>query len=148
MGQQQLLLIILGVIIVGIAVAVGITMFTGGARDANRDQVFNDLANIAARAQGYYRRPGAMGGGGNSFVNFKLSAVDTGNANGSYGIVTGTTTPTSISAAFIGNVTTADQANVVIIEGYGREPGDINATLHVAAVVTVSPTGYVTAKLN
>ena len=43
MGQQQLLLIILGVIVVGIAVAVGITMFSDSAISANRDAVTNDL---------------------------------------------------------------------------------------------------------
>jgi aldehyde:ferredoxin oxidoreductase len=48
MGQQQLLLIILGVIVVGIAVAVGITMFTDNAISANRDAVTNDLVNLAS----------------------------------------------------------------------------------------------------
>ncbi len=42
MGQQQLLLIILGVIIVGIAVAVGITMFQDNAVDQNRSAVIAD----------------------------------------------------------------------------------------------------------
>lgn len=84
MGQQQLLLIILGVIIVGIAVAVGITMFTGGARDANRDAVSNDLVNLAAKAHQFYRRPVAMGGGGNTFEGFDISDADSVNANGSY----------------------------------------------------------------
>ncbi len=95
MGQQQLLLIILGVIVVGIAVAVGITMFTDNAVSANRDAVTNDLVNLAARAQQFYRRPTALGGGGNSFVG--LTADDAGlrkltnrasNANGTYAIVT------------------------------------------------------------
>ena len=53
MGQQQLLLIVLGVIIVGIAIAVGITMFKTNAQSSNRDQVINDLQNLAAKAQQY-----------------------------------------------------------------------------------------------
>jgi Tfp pilus assembly protein PilE len=88
MGQQQLLLIILGVIVVGIAVAVGITMFSDNAISANRDAVSNDLVNLAARAQQYYRRPQALGGGGNSFVGLtldKLTNMAGGkNANGTY----------------------------------------------------------------
>jgi len=68
MGQQQLLLIILGVIVVGIAVAVGITMFQDNAVSANRDAVTNDLVNLAARAQQFYRRPTALGGGQGSFA--------------------------------------------------------------------------------
>lgn len=67
MGQQQLLLIILGVIIVGIAVAVGITMFQDNAVSANKDAVTNDLVNLAAKAQQHFRKPVALGGGGNSF---------------------------------------------------------------------------------
>jgi Tfp pilus assembly protein PilE len=67
MGQQQLLLIILGVIVVGIAVAVGITMFTDNAVSANRDAVTNDLVNLASRAQQHYRRPASMGGGEGAF---------------------------------------------------------------------------------
>ena len=100
MGQQQLLLIILGVIVVGIAVAVGITMFTDNAVNANRDAVTNDLVNLAARAQQFYRRPTALGGGGNSFVGLTADAAGlrkltnrASNANGTYRIMTiGSTT--------------------------------------------------------
>jgi hypothetical protein len=94
MGQQQLLLIILGVIVVGIAVAVGITMFSDSAISANRDALTNDLVNLAARAQQYYRRPVSLGGGGNSFTNLKnigqLTSSST-NANGSFKLTTGDT---------------------------------------------------------
>ena len=100
MGQQQLLLIILGVIVVGIAVAVGITMFNDSATSANRDAVTNDLINLASRAQQYYRRPTALGGGGGSFVNLqgniklltKTSGNDMVNGNGTYTIVSATAT--------------------------------------------------------
>ncbi len=67
MGQQQLLLIVLGVIIVGIAVVVGINVFTASSVNANRDAVISDLTTLAAMAQQYYRKPVAMGGGGNKF---------------------------------------------------------------------------------
>jgi Tfp pilus assembly protein PilE len=93
MGQQQLLLIILGVIVVGIAVAVGITMFADSAVTANRDAVTNDLVNLASRAQQYYRRPTALGGGGNSFTGLTANAAGlakltskASNANGRYAI--------------------------------------------------------------
>jgi Tfp pilus assembly protein PilE len=84
MGQQQLLLIVLGVIIVGIAIAVGISMFKSSAVDANRSAIASDLANLASKAQRYYRTPVELGGGGNSFANFALSPLDTANANGDY----------------------------------------------------------------
>ena len=101
MGQQQLLLIILGVIVVGIAVAVGITMFNDSAVSANRDAVTNDLVNLASRAQQYYRRPTALGGGGGSFLNLatdgmklitKTSGSSMINGNGTYTIVSATAT--------------------------------------------------------
>ena len=113
MGQQQLLLVILGVIIVGIAVAVGITMFTDSAINLNRDAVTNDLVNLAARAQQYYRRPTAFGGGGNSFVGLTADAGglrkltnNATNANGSY------------------SVQTAGTATGLVIRGVGKEYAD------------------------
>ena len=92
MGQQQLLLIILGVIVVGIAVAVGITMFTDSATSANRDAITNDLVNLSSRAQQYYRRPKSLAGGGNTFTGLTMGQLSNAagsnssftNANGSY----------------------------------------------------------------
>jgi len=123
MGQQQLLLIILGVIVVGIAVAVGITMFKDNAVSANRDAVTNDLVNLAARAQQYYRRPQALGGGQGKFDNIKLfnltnvptSATTYSNANGTYSLGTITN----------GTGTTGS----VIIVGTGSELGNDGATV-------------------
>jgi hypothetical protein len=103
MGQQQLLLIILGVIVVGIAVAVGITMFQDNAVSANRDAVTNDLVNLAARGQQHFRRPAALGGGQGAFDNSTggvgISAVTQltskpTNANGTYAL--GTVSATSL----------------------------------------------------
>ena len=105
MGQQQLLLIILGVIIVGIAVAVGITMFQDNAVDQNRSAVIADLTTLAAKAQQYYAKPITLGGGGNSFVGLSAdvpglallaSAAFTDNANGAYTIKTAGTNLTVI----------------------------------------------------
>ncbi len=80
MGQQQLLLIILGVIIVGIAVAVGITMFQDNALSASRDAMTADLVNLASKAQQYYRKPASLGGGGNSFAGITAVTVLVGAA--------------------------------------------------------------------
>jgi hypothetical protein len=75
MGQQQLLLIILGTIIVGIAVAVGITLFNDQAAATNRDEVVNDLVHYASAAQSYYRRPRILGGGGGSFTGMTMTNI-------------------------------------------------------------------------
>ena len=67
MGQQQLLLIVLGVIIVGIAIVVGINLFNANAESSAKDGVVSDCTNLAAMAQQFYKKPVAMGGGGNAF---------------------------------------------------------------------------------
>ena len=67
MGQQQLLLIVLGVIIVGIAVVVGINLFNANAEEAAKDGVVSDCTNLGAMAQQHYKKPGSMGGGANTF---------------------------------------------------------------------------------
>lgn len=69
MGQQQLLLIVLGVIVVGIAVVVGINLFNANAETSAQDSIVSQGTNIGALAQQYYKKPVAMGGGGNSFTN-------------------------------------------------------------------------------
>ncbi len=67
MGQQQLLLLVLSAIIVGVSIVIGINMFTSSATQANQDAVLQDCMSIAARAQEWYRKPASMGGGGRSF---------------------------------------------------------------------------------
>lgn len=75
MGQQQLLLVILVTIIVGIATVVAINTFSSAADSANVDAVRNDLASIAASSQGYYMRPDMLGGGGRSFTGITFEDI-------------------------------------------------------------------------
>lgn len=87
MGQQQLLLIVLGVIVVGIAVVVGIYLFSANSISANRDGVTSDLNNLGAMAQQYYKKPISMGGGGSTFTGLVPWEIPTGldsTPNGTY----------------------------------------------------------------
>jgi hypothetical protein len=93
-GQQQLLLIVLGVIIVGIAVVVGINLFNANSISSNRDGVISDLNNLAVLAHEYFRKPTQMGGG-SSYVNFTMPTGLSSNANGAYTIATAGTGATS-----------------------------------------------------
>ncbi|MGC8595533.1 MAG: hypothetical protein ACP5MI_08015 [Candidatus Kryptoniota bacterium] len=148
MGQQQLLLIVLGVIIVGIAIAVGISMFKSNAQSSNRDQVINDLNNLAAKAQQYYRKPTAMGGGGQSFGGFALSPVDTGNANGSYSLTLSTPSSASMVAGNIAAVgTRGTPLDSIYIVGCGKEIGN-DGKNPVKAYATVYLDSVVTKTLN
>ncbi len=85
MGQQQLLLIVLGVIVVGIAVVVGINLFNANAESAAKDGIVSDATNLGALAQQYYKKPTSMGGGGNAFTSWDITktGLDT-TANGTY----------------------------------------------------------------
>jgi hypothetical protein len=130
MGQQQLLLIILGVIIVGIAVAVGITMFQDNAISANKDAVVNDLVQLAAKAQQFYRKPTSLGGGGNSYAT--LAADSAGLAM-------------LVSSAFSNNdngryfISTAGTATDLILTGFGRSQNADGTFPQIE--MTVTPTG-------
>ena len=104
MGQQQLLLIILGVIIVGIAIAVGLSLFAANSIQANKDAMINDINNIAANAYQYRIRPTSMGGGNNSYVGYTVPTKLSSNANATYAasaasatsvLITGTSIPNS-----------------------------------------------------
>lgn len=72
MGQQQLLLVILVTIIVGIATVVAINTFSSAADSANIDAARQDAAQIASSAQGAYMKPTGLGGAGQDFNNVEL----------------------------------------------------------------------------
>lgn len=103
MGQVQLLLIVLSIILVGVAVDVGMTMFQDYATSSNRDAVTIDMLNLAMKAQSFHRKPASMAGGNNTFAG--LTADEAGlakltakpkNANGAYTIMTAGTSSTVI----------------------------------------------------
>jgi len=75
MGQQQLLLIVLGVIIVGVAIVAGIGLFNAGAEESAKDELVSQSLTIGSNAQQFYRRPLAMGGGGNTFDQGGIGGV-------------------------------------------------------------------------
>ena len=89
MGQQQLLLIVLGVILVGIAVVLGIQYFSVGAEQGAKDELVAHTLTIGSNAQEWFKKPVAMGGGGNTFVGFntEFTTNQTGlmtSTNGTY----------------------------------------------------------------
>ncbi len=124
MGQQQLLLIILGVIVVGIAVVVGIALFSANATEAKRNNIINDLLHLATEAQKYYRIPSGMGGGSQSFVGWEIPKRLQTNADGEF----------TVSA-----VPTIDD---VILIGTGN--GEVTANDYVEVKMTVTENNYVT----
>jgi Tfp pilus assembly protein PilE len=75
MGQQQLLIILLTVIIVGVAIALAITYFKSHQQEVEIDEVINEMNHIDARAQEWYRKPTEFGGGSGSFAEFTLQSI-------------------------------------------------------------------------
>ena len=128
MGQQQLLLIIVGTIVVGIAIAVAITLFNDQASATNRDEVSNDLGHYASIVQGYYRRPRILGGGGHTFNGLTMRKItatyqNPRHLNGTY----------SLSPDPVGG-----SPSFVTLTGIGTESGNTN-TEKVKVVLYVYP---------
>ena len=105
MGQQQLLLLVLGIVIVGLAVVVGIQAFGENQKKANSDALVNDAIRIASDAQAWKLKPKAFGGGADlegeaNFENLTLMQIGYGaegsesdpyvNLNGSFVIAAAT----------------------------------------------------------
>jgi hypothetical protein len=75
MGQQQLLLLVLSAIVVGISIVVGINMFGTSAYQANQEAVLQDVITIASKAQEWYRKPSILGGGNRTFTGINLTSL-------------------------------------------------------------------------
>ena len=111
MGQQQLLLIALAVLIVGIAVLVGINRFSTGSSSSNREAVVLDLANLASLAQQYHRKAASLGGGGNTFTGWDVSMPLATTVNGTYEATS--VTNQAVTLVGTGNQTGNDGTNPV-----------------------------------
>ena len=63
----------LAAILVGIPVAIAISIYSDSATDANREALKMDLIVLASKAQEYHKKPTAQGGGGYSFTGLTAS---------------------------------------------------------------------------
>ena len=100
MGQQQLLLIVLGIVVVGVAVLVGLQAFADNQKKSNVDALLLTAMRIASDGQAWLRTPDVFGGGMPSlggrpadFTGLTVNLVDLGydvNASNEYETVDGT----------------------------------------------------------
>ena len=133
MGQQQLLLLVLGIVIVGLAVVVGIEAFSENQKKANMDAMVSDALRITSDAQAWYLKPTAFGGGEGDFVGLTLGVL---------GYDTGSTTTYSNINAYYGmsvasggasmTITGCDvpKTDLVRVTVAGPEEGDITTEPH------------------
>ncbi len=94
MGSQQLLLIVLGIVLVGLALVIGLEYFEAQAVQSNRDEVILELNNLAGMAQSYYKKENSLGGGGGTFVGFDIPSELKSTASGTYSLINTTSTRT------------------------------------------------------
>lgn len=130
MGQQQLLLVILVTILVGIATVVAINTFGTSAAQANEDAIRNDLATIASGAQQFYIRPTLLGGGGNAY-NATDNSLTLDKVPGfSYSTLSEDgLTATNLNATYVLNVTGANGFTVTATPSHPDNTQDIVLTV-------------------
>ncbi len=92
MGQQQLLMVVLSMVLVGVALVVGQAMFEANAINNTQSMLAHDLLHFASKARGYYWRPSYLGGAHKDFNNVVNMNLFTGdeNDNGVYSIISTT----------------------------------------------------------
>ena len=113
MGTQQILLIVLSVIIVGAAIAVGITMFNNQSYASNKTAIAADAQNFATQVVQYYKTPLSQGGADKTMANMTDAKI------GDFIGWQGTTTTNENGTFTIGKVVASD--TLVTITGIGKE---------------------------
>ena len=119
MGQQQLLLIVMAIIVIGIAITVAIQMFRTNAIEQKRDILIEETTSIGYLAIQYYKKPAEMGGGSKSFLGWTIPSQMVITANGN----------------FMTSTIVADQ---VIISGTGTEVISGTDSIEVQTIVTAN----------
>ncbi len=137
MGTQQILLIVLSVIIVGAAIAVGIEMFNSQAYSSNKSAIAAEAQTYATQVVQFYKTPVSQGGLGG-----KLDDASKGKINNYLGWEeeAGYESP---SGDF---VVTSAAADSVVITGLGKE---VRNDKQPQVITTVKfPEGTISAKLE
>jgi hypothetical protein len=120
MGQSQLLIVLLGVFLIGIAIYAGLTVFSSNSTEDARHAIISDLQAFSSVAVSYYWKPTTQGGGGKSFNGMAVGRflLSGANSNGRYFIES-----------------TSDQE--CLIQGVGRVMGDNGDSIRVRCHVTI-----------
>lgn len=138
MGQQQLLLLVLGIVIVGLAVVAGINAFSENQEKSQKDAIVNEGMRIATDIQAWRLKPDAFGGGGGDRWPADFEAAGT-SGNTPWGeIVLGgenddatktlTLQPTGTADEAIINIPTDGQPQLQTDGGTWAPPGGGNTT--------------------
>jgi hypothetical protein len=129
MGQQQLLLLVLGTVIVGLAVVVGIDAFSENRKKSNADALVNDAVRLASDAQAWKLKPAAFGGGADDSDFTNLTLEDLGyetNGDGDYENLNGTFEFGFDSGNLEITATNTETGNQVVVTVEGPDSDDIS----------------------
>jgi len=96
MGQQQLLLLVLSTVIVGLATVAGIQAFDEGRSQAAGDALSQKAAEVAADIKGVSEKPEQLGG-----LDLSPSDVDTSEVNSRLGIQDSVSVPTANGGCWV-----------------------------------------------
>ncbi len=128
MGQQQLLLLVLGIVIVGLAVVVGIQAFSENQKKANADAMVTDALRIASDCQAWELKPGQFGGSlaTETFANCTFDKIGLTNTSGTYTNVNGDyTLPTALpSGCTTAPTIPSGTAPLVYVHGVNAQTGN------------------------
>ena len=119
LGQQQLLLIVLAIIVVGIAIVLAIQLFRTNAIESKRDILIEETTTLGLMALQYFKKPAEIGGGSQSFIGWTIPSQMTQTANGNF-------------------MTSTINTDNVIITGTGTEIVTGNDTIQVQTTVTAN----------
>lgn len=84
MGQQQLILILLAIMVIGVAIAAALGLFGSNQAETNKLAIVNDLNNLRAMAYKFRIRPVTMAGGGGTYAGFTMPSKLLSNENAIY----------------------------------------------------------------
>jgi hypothetical protein len=141
MGQQQLLLLVLATVIVGLATVAGIQAFEQGQTRANQDALTNTAVKVASDIQARIKEPSQFGGYDGSMSDATgtngISSISefgyTTNSNGKYETSNGTceigstgslSAPDDVNSTNIKVLCSSDE-NEVVAWVDGTNPDDI-----------------------
>jgi len=139
MSQSQILLIVLGIIIVGIAAVLGVRGFGEGRKKANLDALSQDAYEVAVDAIRWMRKPQFFGGGGDtcatvqcdwssaSLEAFGYGAEDDGSYHTYHGVIE--IDPASEPSNLVIRGTNPELGNQVIIRITGAHPDSLHTEI-------------------
>jgi hypothetical protein len=115
MGQQQLILLVLATVIVGLAIVVGIAAFSENSNKANADAMMQDAVRMANDAQALLKKPAAFGGVSSfedvSFAKMGYANVDANNDG----------EPLTVYTNLNGQFELTQTATSLLIRGFGGD---------------------------